>query len=224
MTPGGAGMGFMPPSVHGGGDGSSGIGLVGLLDSLLEKLTGFLGGGSSFELFPGIKTLGLNVHPLLVHFPIALLTTFFLLDVLGVSLGRPNLRRVAGWMLYLGAPAAVCAAAAGLYAAATVPHGEAVHEIMEWHERLGLTVTTLSLVLAGWRLAARGNFSSMANALHLLLATLMMACLVFGADLGGFMVYGNGVAVKRLQQPDAHHHHEALSDSVRCGTKPCQDL
>lgn len=99
------------------------------------------------------------------------------------------------------------AAATGLIAEDMVPHGEAVHETMEWHGRLGLSVASLSLILAAWRFAARANFSLMANALHLFLAALVVIFMFFGADLGGLMVYHYGVGVKSLQQADEHHHH-----------------
>jgi uncharacterized membrane protein len=94
-----------------------------------------------------------------------------------------------------------------LYAAATVPHGQAVHEIMEWHQRLGLIVATLAAILSIWRLAAKQRIAGMAGALHLFLAAIMTASLVVGADLGGLMVYEHGVAVRQLQDPNARHDH-----------------
>lgn len=196
------------PSVHGGGD--AGGGLVGLLDSLLQKLSGLTEPGGGFVLLPGIQTLGLNLHPSLVHFPIAFLSVFFLLELVGSLLRREKLRQVASALLYCGALGAVLAAAAGLYAAHIVPHGQEVHEIMEWHMRLGLTVASLAVVLSLWRLLAKGMMTGMAQALHLLLAGVMALCMVFGADLGGLMVYGHGVAVHKLQGEEAaqaHHHH-----------------
>ncbi|MDF9392003.1 MULTISPECIES: DUF2231 domain-containing protein [Methylococcus] len=201
------GSGSLIPAVHGAGDGGS-AGWVGLLDSLLDSTTRFFDGGSPFEFLPGLVALAPNIHPLLVHFPIAFLNAFFLLDLIAVAMGKRELRMVASWMLYLGTLGAASAAAAGLYAASFVPHGEAVHEILEWHERLGLTVTSLALGLSLWRLIARYRFSGMANVFHLFLAGIMVTAMFFGADLGGLMVYQHGVGVKNLQSEDAAHHHE----------------
>lgn len=198
--------GGLLPAVHGGGDGSTGGGWVGLLDGFLEKITGILESGASFEFFPGVKALASNVHPLIVHFPIGFLTAFFLFELAGVALRKEELRRTASWLLYLGVLGALMAVAAGLVAEDTVPHGEEVHAIMGWHGRLGITVASLSLVLAAWRIAAKANFSPMAKSLHLSLAAIMVICLFLGADLGGLMVYQYGVGVKSLQQPDEHHH------------------
>jgi len=195
------------PAVHGGADAAGG-GLVGLLDKLLENATRSVEPGGSFQLLPGIQALGPNVHPTLVHFPIVFLSAFFLLEVLGCLVYRERLRRAAAPMLYCGAVGAAAAVAAGLYAAATVPHGQAVHEIMEWHQRIGLMVAGLALILSIWRRLARRAIDGMDRALYLFLAGIMTIGMVFGADLGGLMVYQHGVAVQSLQQADAHHRHE----------------
>lgn len=194
------------PSVHGGGD-TAGGGWVGLLDKLLENLGRATEPGGGFEFMPGLHVLGLNIHPTLVHFPIALLSLFFLLEVSGLALRREGLRQTASAMLYCGALGAVAAVAAGLYAAATVPHGQVVHEIMEWHERLGIFVASLAVALSIWRFAAKSRITGMAAALHVLLAAIMTASMAVGADLGGLMVYGHGVAVRQLQDPNARHEH-----------------
>jgi len=194
------------PLLHGGGD-ESGGGLVGLVEALLASITNLIESSSAIALFPGIRALASNVHPLIVHFPIAFLSAYFLLEVVGLVVRRPALRQLASGMLYLGAGGAAVAAAAGLVAAAGVPHGGQVHEIMEWHERLMLTVSILAVVLAFWRFLAGTAVSTMAVGLHLFLATAMMALMMFGTDLGGLMVYRYGVGVASLQaQEDVHHH------------------
>jgi len=198
------GISTVIPSIHGGSDAAGG-GLVGLLDSVLSDLSKVTESGGGFQWFPGVATLGYNVHPALVHFPIAFLSVFFLLEIVGLR--RDRLRQTASAMLYCGTLGALLAAAAGLYAANTVPHGDAVHDIMEWHERLGLAVASLAIILSVWRLMAKQVPVGMEKALFLLLSTIMTASLVFGADLGGLMVYGHGVAVHDLQQADDHHHH-----------------
>ncbi|MGZ8218473.1 DUF2231 domain-containing protein [Methylomagnum sp.] len=202
------GNGSSLPLIHGGGDGD-GMGLVGLLDSLLETINRGLEPGSSWNPIAGIAALGTNVHPLVVHFPIAFLVGFLLFEVAGLVLRRPAIRQAAGVMLYLGAGGAVLAAAAGLVAEATVPHGAEVHEIMEWHKRLGLTVAFLSVAMAIWRALAGGYFTSpMAQAFHLILAGIIAVCLFFGADLGGLMVYQYGVGVKGMQSAEESHRHQ----------------
>jgi uncharacterized membrane protein len=206
-----SGISGLLPSVHGDAD-TGGGGLVGLLDNVLNSITGLLATGGGFQWFPGIATLGFNIHPSLVHFPIAFLSIFFLLEVVGTWLVNDKLRQVASAMLFCGTFGAVLAAAAGLYAANTVPHGQDVHEIMEWHERLGLTVAGLAVGLSVWRFFSKHHLVGMEKALFMLLSTIMLTSMIFGADLGGLMVYGHGVAVQNLQQGDAHHHHMHRSE------------
>jgi len=194
------------PQIHGDGGASPGGGLIGLLDILQGKMFQILEPGGGFEMFPGLHVLGANIHPLLVHYPIALLSSFFLLEILGTWTGREKISQAASAMLYLGALGALAAVGAGLYAANTVAHGQEVHEIMEWHEYLGLTVASLATVLSVWRLLVKKMRSGMEKAFYFLLAFIMMASMIVGADLGGLMVYGHGVAVKSLQQSDFHHH------------------
>lgn len=200
-------LGVPLPAIHGGGhDGVGGI--VGLLDHVLTDVSRALESGADWNPIAGIVALGSNVHPMIVHFPIAFLGAFLVLEIVGLIWRRPGLRSLASGMLYLGALSAVAAAGAGLIAEDSVPHGAAVHDIMEWHERLGLTVAVLSVGLAIWRVVLGGVIlGGMAQALHLFLAAIIGVCLFFGADLGGLMVYQYGVGVKNLQQADEHHHH-----------------
>lgn len=220
-----SGDGVGLPYVHGGGDG--GAGLVGVVDSLLQAVTNFLesGSGSGGGLFGGIAALGFNVHPMVVHYPIAFLSAFFVLEIAGLATRRPVLRGLAAGLLYLGALGALAAVAAGLVAAGSVPHGEEVHGIMEWHERLGITVAVLATGLAVWRALAKTDFSGMAEALYLSLAGMVITCMVFGADLGGRMVYQYGVAVKSLQQPDEseRHQHAGQGDAPSAVAGPASE-
>ncbi len=156
-------------------------------------------------IFPGIGEMT-NLHPLVVHYPIALLTAFLLLEFLGFILARENLSTAATWMLYLGAIGAVVTVIAGLKAAGGVSHAEVVHSIMERHEQLGIAVLIMAVFLSIWRLVVKGTFSAAARVIHLAVAFIMVVTMVFGADMGGLMVYKYGVAVKAVPQPEAHEH------------------
>lgn len=202
-------------SVHGGADSGGGVagmlaGFLGFVEDLLK-----LSPADMFaNLLPGIAAMD-NLHPLVVHFPIALLSLFFLLDLLGTWGDRADWRRAAGWFLHFGAVFAGFTVAAGLAAAGSVAHGGDVHEIMENHEHLGISVFLLAATLAIWRWFAKGRISGPANTLYLLCATILMGLLMFTADLGGLMVYKYGVAVEpvaKINQEAAtqHQHGQAV--------------
>ena len=111
-----------------------------------------------FRIFQGISEMP-NIHPLIVHFPIALLDSFLLMELLSFFTGRESFRFAADWMLYLGTAGALGAVLAGLWAATTVEHSEEAHAVLLTHRDLGLTVLALSLFLSAWRIYSRGRFS-----------------------------------------------------------------
>lgn len=202
-------------AVHGGGDSG---GIAGNVDGLLAAIEDFvsLSPPQMFaELMPGISSL-VNLHPLFVHFPIALLSLFFIVDLLACLLDKSLMRDVASWLLYLGTLFAAITVAAGLQAAGSVAHGDDVHQIMERHEHLGISVLTLAATLSAWRLMARGVLQGVSNKLHLAASALLSGLLALTADLGGLMVYGYGVAVAPAadchQQEAAAHQHGQISE------------
>lgn len=205
-------------SVHGGGDSG---GVAGGVDNLLASIEGLLAlspGQIFAQLMPGIAAME-NFHPLAVHFPIALLSLFFILDSLGSWRQNLMVRDVASWFLYLGTLFAAITVALGLMAARTVAHGDDVHAIMEHHEHLAFSVLTLALVLSGWRFFVRGVIEGSVNTLYLSLAGLLALLLALTADLGGLMVYRYGVAVAPVAAGNqaaatAHQHGETMSEPL----------
>jgi uncharacterized membrane protein len=149
------------------------------------------------DLFPGLSQMA-NIHPILVHFPIGLLFSFWMVEGLAVVTAREGLRHTASGMLYLGTLGAIAAVFAGFEAAATVEHDDVVHEIMERHEILGLSVLGMAVLLSLWRLLRRARFSRFGQMLHLVLGLAMIVTMAFGTDLGGLMVYHHGVGVRAL--------------------------
>ncbi len=144
---------------------------------------------------PGLSGMP-NIHPVLVHFPIALLTAFVVMEVCAVIFGGNGLRTAATWMLYLGTIGAISAVAAGMYAAATVEHSGEVHGILTRHAALGITTAVLAVVLSAARLLRREGPGVRGRAAYLIAGLLMVGVMMLGADLGGLMVYTHGVGVK----------------------------
>ncbi len=203
-------MGF---AVHGGGDSGGGVaGAVAGLLAFIEALLRLSPADMFAKILPGLAALD-NLHPLFVHFPIALLSLFFMLDFVGSLMNKPNLRQGAGWFLYCGTLFAVMTVAAGLVAAGTVAHGGDVHEIMEHHEHLGISVLVLAIILSLWRVLTKALIVGAANTLFQIFAAILLGLVVLTADLGGLMVYQHGVAVKPVaemkQAAAASHEHGA---------------
>ncbi|MEI6746726.1 MAG: DUF2231 domain-containing protein [Methylococcaceae bacterium] len=198
-------MNYLSFYIHGNADGHN---------ELLETLTNFLSffegltssGGSSngSNFLEGIASLA-NIHPLLVHFPIAFLSLFVVVDLIGTAAKKSEWRSFASGLLYLGTVFAGLTVWAGFNAADTVPHNHNVHDIMERHEQLGLSILALSMALLAWRLRRPVDGWGIYNVFSIVLLGLV----IFGADLGGLMVYKYGVAVEAVTVPleDSHHDH-----------------
>ncbi len=186
---------YLSFQVHGSGVGGGVAANVASLLEFIESLAGKTPPEMFSAVMPGIAAME-NIHPLLVHFPIAFFTAFFLIDFIGTIAKKTTWRYVAAWLLYLGTLTAIFTVIAGLFAANSVEHGDDVHDIMERHEHIGIAVLSLALFLSAWRLKQWGMHSAGGNTTFLCLAGILCFLLSLGADLGGLMVYQYGVAVK----------------------------
>lgn len=120
-----------------------------------------------------------RLHPLAVHFPIALLVAAAVAELLAALLRRPALRSSATFCLALGTVTAVPAAGLGwLLAAETSPAGDA----LELHRWLGVATAALAVVACLW-CALRPR--------HRLVALVLLATLVgFAGHTGGRLTFG----------------------------------
>ena len=142
-----------------------------------------------------------SVHPLIVHFPIALLLTATTLDLIAVLMKRPNLHRIALWNLGLGMLGAAAAVASGLRAQAVAKHSFEIWEVMEVHERLGITTLILAIMVLSWRVKHRDQLTRRARLLTLGVMLVMCTTVSVGGYLGGRLVYEFGVGGRFGQTP-----------------------
>lgn len=149
-----------------------------------------------------------SAHPMVVHFPLALLTVGVGLDLLAMATRHESLRRVALWNVLLGVLSAGVAVLTGLRAEAVAKHSFEIHQIMELHERLGISTLILGVIVAGWRLTTRDRLATRSRLFVILLSAAMLGTLSWGAHLGGRLVYefGVGGTFGRQMTPDASPH------------------
>lgn len=142
-----------------------------------------------------------NVHPMLVHFPIALLFTSVLLDLLAYSLpgrARVLLRNVGSVLGVIGAFAALATYLTGRAAAQTVLIPGMAHALVNAHWEwafwtlwyfAGLAVVRIIVLLTG---RANGPWFTAVLAVTGLIG---LGLLFETADRGAELVYGQGVGV-----------------------------
>jgi len=151
-----------------------------------------------------------SVHPLVVHFPIALLITALLLDGFALALKRPPLHRVALWNLTLGTCGAGVAVWTGYRATDIARHSFEIHQVMELHRKLGIATLILGSLVVIWRLWKRDRLGLPAKLLVFLAMLGMAGTLSYGAHLGGRLVYefGVGGAFGGAHHPSNDHEHD----------------
>ncbi len=151
-------------------------------------------------LLPGVQHLQ-NVHPLVVHFPIAFLIGAALFYFLALILRKDTLATTAFFLLILGAFSACVTAASGLYAEDGVMVSLSVREhLLEHHEQLMLVTTGLSIVLAIWAVIAR-PFPKKKRGIFILVIVIMLGIMTWGADYGARMVYDYNAGGNACSQP-----------------------
>ena len=134
-----------------------------------------------------------SAHPMVVHFPIALLLTAVLIDLGAILLKRPAWHAVGLWNLCLGTLGAGVAVWTGLRAAEVAKHTFEIHQVMERHEMCGIATLTCGSLIMLWRLWTRDRLKNRARMLTMLAMFLMASTLAYGAHLGGRLVYEFGV-------------------------------
>lgn len=152
------------------------------------------------KLLPGVFHLQ-NIHPLVVHFPLALLPSALLLYLLSWGAGKESWAWTGLWLLGLGTLGAAFSVATGLYGAEGVMIDPSVKlHLLFYHQRIMLGVLALAVVLSIWALAAR-PMPLKGRLLFLILLLLLAGALTLGADFGGRMVYDYNAGGNACPQP-----------------------
>lgn len=132
-----------------------------------------------------------ELHPSLVHFPIALLPVAIGADLLARVTGSRRLSTVGRALMPVAAASAAVAAAAGLVAAVEVRAAGEAEALLVTHRNMNLSLTAITGLMAFYRMGEEE-----AGAGYLALGLAGLGALSYSAYLGGKMVYEHGVGVK----------------------------
>jgi uncharacterized membrane protein len=139
-------------------------------------------------------------HPMVVHFPIALIFVTFALDLLGKILKREKLLYAGTVVAMFATAGAVAALFTGLVAEDTGWHPASVADMLETHELMGYITMGIVAVMLIVRLALRDKLHTAIGWLIVALGGLAVISVSYGGYLGGEMVYTHGTAVKAYEQ------------------------
>jgi len=139
-----------------------------------------------------------KIHAALNDLPAALFLTAVLFDLAGWALKRETLRAVGFWSLWAGVVGGWAAYLSGRMAEESIDHGEAIHELMQRHERLALYLMVLFTALLVWKLWRRGRLSPIEDWGVRLLGIVGVVLLVVVAYVGAQAVFGHAAGVTNV--------------------------
>jgi len=137
------------------------------------------------------KLLGHPIHPMLIVFPLGLLATSLIFDIVGLSSSNPFWFQVSFWMIAAGVIGGLLAAVFGLIDWLAIPRNTRAWNIGLWHGTGNVAVTML--FIASWLLRRPDPADPGMGAIVLSVVAVLLA-LVTGW-LGGELVDRLGVGV-----------------------------
>ena len=140
-----------------------------------------------------------HVHPMLVHFPIALLLVAAFFEWVIPLLFRNQKERwrwVGTCLLWAGTLSSALTIASGLWAEATAPAIPSAWDTVGWHKNLGIAVGVLAAVLSVWRIFRRPPAMPRPWMLYGFLWLALVVVLGLTGFYGGRLVFDFGVGVQ----------------------------
>ncbi len=141
-----------------------------------------------------VKAFGHPIHPMLIVFPLGLLSTAVIFDILFLIFGNPSFPVVSFWMITAGIIGGLVAALFGFADWLSIPGGTRAKSVGLLHGTGNVVVVVLFLISWILRLTSAG-FTPGALALIFSFAGVILS--LGTAWLGGELVYRLGMAVDR---------------------------
>ncbi len=161
-----------------------------------------LGPYADAMLFPDSTTVldATLIHPMVVHFAIALFIIAVVLDLGGRMASSDALHRAAFTNLVFAALFAVATIAAGMLAEVRLLIAPDVHHVLDTHKLLGFSAAAGIVVLLAWRLAYRGALPARGARVYLALSLVVAAAIGTAGYFGSELVYVHGLAVQAIDR------------------------
>ena len=149
------------------------------------------------ELLPPLNDKNLPwldvIHPIVVHFVIAMALISVVFDLIGVVTGKKNLFEVSFWNLIVATVAIFIAIIFGqIEAGLASPYG-ASRDILNLHSTIGWSLAGVLALLTGWRYVARQKNPAALPKAFLILDIALAALVVVQVYLGDQLVWIYGL-------------------------------
>lgn len=139
-----------------------------------------------------VKVLGHPVHPMLVVFPLGLLATAVIFDLVATSTGNQGLYMVSYWMIAAGLVGGLLAAVFGFFDWLSIRSGTRAKSVGGWHG-LGNLVIVILFAISWWLRSQDPN--NVPSSFAFILSLLGFGLALVTAWLGGELVFRLGMGV-----------------------------
>ena len=147
-----------------------------------------------------VKFLGHPVHPMLIVFPLGLLGTAVIFDLIATSTGNQGLFVVSYWMIAAGLVGGLLAAVFGLFDWLGIRSGTRAKSVGGWHG-LGNLAIVILFAISWWLRSQDPN--NVPGTFAFILSLLGFGLALVTGWLGGELVYRLGMAVDEGANEDA---------------------
>jgi uncharacterized membrane protein len=146
------------------------------------------------------RLFGHAIHPILIVFPLGLLVTSLIFDIIGLATGTQTLAAVSFWNIAAGVIGGLLAAVFGLIDWLAIPTGTRARAVGLWHGLGNVVLVVLFLISWLLRLGAQGYAPSTTA---LVLSVIAVVLGMVTGWLGGELVQRLGVGVAPGANPNA---------------------
>lgn len=138
-------------------------------------------------------------HPYFVHFTIALFSTSFLFDLIGLLFKKKVFHQAAWYNLIIAGLATILSVVTGLIEEGKSNLAGSAHETLEAHQTLAFIVSIAIFTQLLWRIGQRGNYPERPKFLYIVIGFIGFILLLLAALKGGDLVYKHGIGVQKEQ-------------------------
>ncbi|MDJ0516436.1 MAG: DUF2231 domain-containing protein [Trichodesmium sp. MO_231.B1] len=134
-----------------------------------------------------------TIHPIVVHFVIAMVLFAFLCDIIGYFTRNLRLYEVSWWNMFFATISIFIAIIFGQFEAGLAQPYEAVQPILNLHTLIGWSLSGIIAALTGWRYVIRSNNTEKLPMPYLGLGFLLVVIVCFQVYLGDELVWVYGL-------------------------------
>lgn len=149
-----------------------------------------------FEYLPPLNEHNLpypdTIHPIVVHFVIAMVLFAFVCDIVGYFTKNPKLLEVSWWNLVFATVSIFIAVIFGQIEAGLAEPYNASVSTLNLHTLLGWALSGILTGVTGWRYVIRRNFQSLPVP-YLVIAALLTVLVIVQSYLGSLLVWVYGL-------------------------------